>query len=52
MSNNAMKLTTKQVSGAHRKALIELGEYSRPTHKVHKNKKAFTRKVKHKNKEV
>jgi hypothetical protein len=37
-------------SGAHRQALIDLGMYSIPTHKVHKNKKAYTRKTKHKNK--
>lgn len=36
-------------SGAHRQALIDLGMYSIPTHKVHKNKKAYTRKTKHRN---
>ena len=34
----------KLESGAHRQALIELGMYSIPTHKVHKNKKAYNRK--------
>ena len=34
----------KSISGAHRQALIELGMYSIPTHKVHKNKKAYNRK--------
>jgi hypothetical protein len=33
-------------SGAYRQALIELGMYSVPTHKVHKNKKAYNRKHK------
>lgn len=33
---------------AHRKALIEAGVYGRPTHKVHKGAKDYTRKVKHK----
>jgi hypothetical protein len=31
-------------SGAYRQALIELGIYSIPTHKVHKNKKTYNRK--------
>ena len=31
-------------SGAYRQALVELGMYSIPTHKVHKNKKAYNRK--------
>ena len=34
----------KSLSGAYRRALIELGMYSIPTHKVHKNKKAYNRK--------
>ena len=34
----------KLESGAYRRALIELGMYSIPTHKVHTNKKAYNRK--------
>lgn len=34
----------KLESGAYRQALVELGMYSIPTHKVHKNKKAYNRK--------
>jgi len=34
----------KLESGAYRRALVELGMYSVPTHKVHKNKKAYNRK--------
>jgi len=33
---------------AHRKALVSAGLYSRPTHKVHKGVKDYTRKAKHK----
>ena len=33
---------------AHRQALIEEGLYSIPTHKVHKSKKAYSRKGKSK----
>jgi hypothetical protein len=33
---------------AHRKALIDAGVYGRPTHKVHKGAKDYTRKTKHK----
>jgi len=33
---------------AHRKALVEAGLYGRPTHKVHKGAKDYTRKTKHK----
>ena len=47
-----MKLTQEDINKidktAYRKALIECGQYSVPTHKVHKNKKAYTRKQKHK----
>ena len=34
----------KSLSGAYRQALVELGMYSIPTHKVHKNKKNYNRK--------
>jgi hypothetical protein len=34
----------KLEGGAYRQALIELGMYSIPTHKVHTNKKAYNRK--------
>ncbi len=37
--------------GAHRQALIDEGLYAIPIHKVHKNKKAYSRKKKHKNRE-
>ena len=40
----------KRESGAHRQALIELGMYSIPTHKVHKNKKKYNRKQNQNNK--
>ena len=40
----------KSLSGAYRQALIELGMYSIPTHKVHKNKKAYNRKQNQNNK--
>lgn len=33
---------------AHRTALVEAGFYNRPTHKVHKCVKDYTRKPKHK----
>lgn len=33
---------------AHRKVLVEAGFYNRPTHKVHKGVKDYTRKTKHK----
>jgi aromatic ring-opening dioxygenase LigB subunit len=33
---------------ARRKVLVEAGVYNRPTHKVHKGVKDYTRKVKHK----
>jgi stalled ribosome alternative rescue factor ArfA len=33
---------------AHRKALVDAGMYARPTHKVHKGAKDYTRKAKHK----
>lgn len=39
----------KMNGGAHRQALIDLGMYSIPTHKVCKNKKKYTRKNKYKN---
>ena len=38
----------KANSKAHRDALISENLYSVPTHKVHKNKKAYSRKGKHK----
>ena len=38
----------KMDKAAHRKALIEAGLYNRPTHKVHKGVKDYTRKLKHK----
>ncbi len=31
-----------------RKILVEMGVYNRPTHKVHKGVKDYSRKVKHK----
>ena len=34
----------KRESGAYRQALVELGMYSVPTHKVHQNKKKYNRK--------
>ena len=34
----------KMEGAGHRKALIEEGLYSKPTHKVHKSKKAYSRK--------
>lgn len=44
-----MKLTKQQLakidSGAHRKALVELGMYTIPTHKVHKDKSKYNRKT-------
>ena len=40
----------KLESGAYRRALIELGMYSIPQHKVHKNKKAYNRKQNQNNK--
>ena len=53
MSNTSIHIDKGKMqkinSGAHRQALIDLGMYSIPTHKVHKNKKAYTRKNKHKN---
>ncbi len=38
----------KMEATAHRKALVEEGLYSIPTHKIHKNKKAYSRKGKNK----
>jgi hypothetical protein len=38
----------KMEKSAHRLALIELGMYSIPTHKVFKSKKEYTRKSKFK----
>jgi hypothetical protein len=38
------KEKAKLESGAHRQALVELGMYSIPTHKVHKNKRKYNRK--------
>jgi hypothetical protein len=42
------KLTKQELakidSGAHRQALIELGMYTIPTHKVHKDKNKYNRK--------
>jgi len=37
---------------AHREALIQVGLYSVPVHKVHKNKKKYNRKTKHKTKQL
>jgi len=49
---NPIKITAdtlrKIEKTAHRKALIEAGLYGRPTHKVHKGVKDYTRKTKHK----
>lgn len=50
MSNrNQITLTKKDLvkidSGAYRQALVELGMYSIPTHKVHNNKKKYNRKL-------
>lgn len=46
-----LQLTKKQAIKAHkaasRRVALELG-ISTPTHKVHKNKKAYNRKLKHK----
>jgi len=43
------KLSKEQLAkiegAAYRKALIELGMYSRPTHKVHSSKKKYNRKL-------
>jgi hypothetical protein len=43
-----LKLTKQDLakidSGAHRKALIELGMYTIPTHKVHQDKSKYNRK--------
>ena len=36
----------KVEGGAYRKALVDLGLYSVPTHKVHGNKKKYNRKDK------
>lgn len=36
---------------AHRKAVIETGQYGIPTHKVHKNKRKYDRKRDKKTKE-
>lgn len=33
---------------AHREAIVEAGIYQRPSHKVHKSVKDYTRKAKHK----
>lgn len=38
----------KMDKAAHRKVLLESGFYSRPNHKVHKDVKDYTRKMKHK----
>lgn len=42
------KLTKQELakidSGAHRQALIELGMYTIPTHKVHQDKSKYNRK--------
>ena len=38
----------KMEATANRKALVEEGLYSIPTHKVHKSKKAYSRKGKNK----
>lgn len=38
----------KMEKSAHRKALIEAGLYGRPTHKIHKGVKDYTRKAKYK----
>jgi hypothetical protein len=35
---------SKVEGGAYRKALVDLGMYSTPTHKVHTNKKKYNRK--------
>lgn len=35
---------SKVEGGAYRQALVELGMYSIPTHKVHANKKKYNRK--------
>tara|TARA_R110000803_G_scaffold209419_1_gene279003 strand:- start:794 stop:976 length:183 start_codon:yes stop_codon:yes gene_type:complete len=40
---------SKVEGGAYRKALIDLEMYSTPTHKVHKNKKKYNRKLKQSN---
>ena len=37
---------SKAEGGAYRKALVDLGLYSVPTHKVHGNKKKYNRKDK------
>lgn len=37
----------KMEKTAHRKALVAAGLYGRPTHKVHKGAKDYTRKTKH-----
>ena len=42
------EITRSMEKTAHRKALIESGLYSVPTHKVHKNVKNYNRKVKYK----
>lgn len=48
--NLSSKDRAKLESGAYRQALVELGIYSIPTHKVHKNKKAYNRKQNQNNK--
>ena len=37
----------KMEKTAHREAIVEAGMYNRPTHKVHKSVKDYTRKPKH-----
>lgn len=50
-----MKISKDEVrrmeSEGYRKALIDCGMYSVPTHKVHKDKSKYSRKNKHKNKD-
>ena len=49
ISTMKKKLSKEQLAkiegAAYRKALIELGMYSRPTHKVHSSKKKYNRKL-------
>lgn len=51
MEKMKLHITKEQAIKAHktasRRVAIELG-LSAPAHKVHKNKKAYTRKIKHK----
>jgi hypothetical protein len=47
-----IKFTKKELmrieATAHRQALVDLGVYGRSIHQIHKNTKAYNRKLKHK----